>query len=78
MRKIDKILELGKNLPRGAKKRIAEKSDCSRSLIVHFFLGTKKPTNKTIKKILTATGEVLEEYRKESQDIDSMIDKIKL
>lgn len=78
MGKIDKILELGKNLPRGARKRIAEKSDCSRSLVVHFFLGTKKPTNKTIKKILIATEEVLEEYRKESNDIDTMIDNLKL
>lgn len=78
MGKIDKILELGKNLPRGARKRIAEKSDCSRSLVVHFFLGTKKPTNKTIKVILTATEEVLEEYRKESNEIDTMIDNIKL
>lgn len=78
MGKIDKIIELGKNLPRGARKRIAEKSNCSRSLVVHFFLGTKKPTNKTIKKILTATEEVLEEFRKESNDINAMIDNIKL
>lgn len=78
MGKIDKILELGKSLPRGARIRIAEKSDCSRSLVAHFFLGTKEPTNKTIKKILIATEEVLEQYRQESNDIDTMIDNIKL
>jgi DNA-binding phage protein len=78
MGKIDKIIELGKKLPRGARKRIAEKSGCSRSLVVHFFLGTKRPTNKTVLKILKATKEVLKTYENESNEINSMIDSIKL
>jgi hypothetical protein len=36
------------------------------------------PSNETIRKILTATQNTLEEYKKESNEINLMIDNIKL
>jgi len=78
MNKIEKIKELGKKLPRGARKRIAEKTGFSDSLVIRFFLGHCKLSNDSTKKILKATNEVLAEYKNESEEIDNMIDNINL
>lgn len=78
MLKIDKIIELGNNLPRGAKARISNKSKLSKSLVAQFFKGSKTPSLKTIKKILKATIDVIEEYKTESENINMIVNKIKL
>jgi len=72
-----KLKELEKKLPRGAKVKISKKCKVSRTVVTQFFKGDKMPSNETIRKILIATENTLEEYRKESNDINLMIDKIK-
>ncbi len=76
MRNIGKIKELGIKLPYGARIKISKASGVSRSLVTQFFLGTKTPSNKTVKKILKSAAEVLEEYQRESHDIDMIVDDI--
>ena len=78
MIKIEKIIKLGNQLPRGAKVKISNKCGVSRSLVTQFFKGTKLPSNNTMKKVLNATSEVLEEYRNESNNINTIVDGMKL
>ncbi|NOU60813.1 helix-turn-helix domain-containing protein [Marinifilum caeruleilacunae] len=73
-----KIKELGNKLPRGAKIKISHKCGVSRSLVTQFFNGNKTPSLGTIKKILVATCEVVEDYKKESKAIDLIVDTINL
>lgn len=78
MIKIEKIIELGNQLPRGAKVKISNKCGVSRALVVQFFKGSKLPSSRTMKKVLNATSEVIEEYRNESNNINTIVDKLKL
>lgn len=78
MRNIGKIKELGKSLPRGAKRKIALKSGLSVSLVVQFYLGAYSPRKENIKIILKATNEVLEELKKEEQEINTILDNINI
>jgi len=78
MIKIEKIIELGNQLPRGAKVKISAKCGISKSLVAQFFKGSKLPSNETIKKILKATSEVIKEYRNESNNINTIVDELKL
>ncbi|MCY1634394.1 helix-turn-helix domain-containing protein [Marinifilum sp. D737] len=78
MENLNKIKELGTKLPRGAKVKISNKCGVSRSLVTQFFNGQKLPSIKTVKKILVATCEVVEDYKKESQAVDFIVDTIKL
>lgn len=78
MQNLEKIKELGNKLPRGAKVQISNKCGVSRSIVTQFFKGRKKPSLETIKKILKATNEVVEDYQKESKEIDLIVDGIKL
>jgi len=73
-----KLKELEKKLPRGAKAKISKKCKISRTTVTQFFKGSKMPSNETVRKILIATQNIIEEYQKESNDINLMIDKIKL
>ncbi len=78
MRNIIKIKELGNQLPHGAKIQISKECGISRSLVTQFFKGTKTPSHETIRKILKAATKILENYRKESNDIDLIIDSINI
>jgi len=78
MLKIDKIIELGNKLPRGAKARISNKCGVSKSLVAQFFKGSRIPSNQTVRKVLKATSEVVDEYQNESNDINLIVDGIKL
>ena len=61
MQSKDKIEELTKNLPFGAKKRISQKTGLTQKTVINILKGRGGRTD-TIKRVIKATKEELKEY----------------
>ena len=70
-----KLKELEKKLPRGAKAKISKKCKISRTTVTQFFKGSKMPSNETVRKILIATQNIIEEYQR--GDADTVLRKFR-